>query len=264
VEALIVVAQAGLPLNVVSNPVMGVTAPYTIASTVALGHAEVLASAVMAHAISPGLPILNQNTPSVAEMRSLASTTGGPETGLIRRTVIELSHHLGIPGCAHGHTSSTRLDSQAVDEKALNSLLIASAHPAVLGGLGALANATLTSYEALVLDNERFGAIRRILDNIKVDDDHLAFEVIAGLADEGNVLGQAHTLKYLRSDEVWTPRLATRQGLVGGQSRPETSLDQARAEAKRIMVTHEVEPLPKGVQLEIDEILSEYDRAHKI
>lgn len=262
-QALIVVAQAGLPLNVVSNPVMGITAPYTIAGTVALGHAEVLASAVMAHMISPGLPILNQNTPSVADMRSLVSTTGGPETGLIRRTVIELSHHLGIPGCAHGHTSSARLDLQAADEKSLNSLLIASARPALLGGLGALANVTLTSYETLILDNERFGAIRRILDGVRVDDDHLAFEVIVDLAAEGSVLSHDHTLKYLRSDEVWKPKLAVRQGLVNGEPRPQTSMDQVRAEAQRIIATHEVEPLPASVQLEIDEILRAYDGAHR-
>ena len=135
-DALIVVAQAGLPLEVIANPVMGVTAPYTIAGTVALGHAEVLAAAVMAHAVRPGLPILNGNTPSVADMRTLASTTGGPETGLIRRTVAELSHHLGLPSCVHGHTSSARVDYQAGDEKALNTLLIASARPSILGGLG--------------------------------------------------------------------------------------------------------------------------------
>ena len=81
VDALTVVAQAGLPLEVIANPVMGVTAPYTIAGTVALGHAEVLAAAVMAHAVRPGLPILNGNTPSVADMRTLASTTAVPRPG---------------------------------------------------------------------------------------------------------------------------------------------------------------------------------------
>ena len=60
VDALTVVAQAGLPLEVITNPVMGVTAPYTIAGAVALGHAEVLAAAVMAHAVRPGLPILQR------------------------------------------------------------------------------------------------------------------------------------------------------------------------------------------------------------
>ena len=91
VEALIVVAEYGLPLIALTNPVMGLTAPYTLAGTTALGHAEVLATAVIAHTITPGLPILSQNTPSVSDMKTLASTTGGPETGLIRQTTVSLS-----------------------------------------------------------------------------------------------------------------------------------------------------------------------------
>jgi trimethylamine--corrinoid protein Co-methyltransferase len=261
VDALMVVAQAGLPLDVVTNPVMGVTAPYTIASTVALGHAEVLASAVMAHAITPGLPILNQNTPSIADMRSLTSTTGGPETGLLRRAVIELSLYLGLPGCAHGHTSSTRLDWQAADEKALNTLLIASARPALLGGLGALSNVTLGAYEALLLDNERLSAVRRILDGIQVDENHLGFDVIARLTDGESVLSQEHTLRYLRSPEVWSPTLALRQGLVDGDAAQETSVERARSQVQKLIAQHEVEPLPVSVWAEIESILDAYDQA---
>jgi trimethylamine--corrinoid protein Co-methyltransferase len=259
VDALIVVAEAGLPLDALSNPVTGLTAPYTVASTVALGHAEVLAWTVMAHSVSPGLPILIQNTPSVADMRSLASTTGGPETGLIRQTGVALSHFVGIPACAHGHTSSVAPDFQAAEEKSLNGLLIASARPAILGGLGALANVTVTSYETIVLDNERYGAILRVLEGVQVDKDHLGFEVLAVLAATGDVLSHEHTLRYLSSDEFWRPRLAVREGLVGGAAKHETSLERARTEAKRLLDTYEVEQLPEDVQLELNEILNAHD-----
>jgi trimethylamine---corrinoid protein Co-methyltransferase len=262
VEALTVVAQAGLPLEVISNPVMGVTAPYTIAGTVALGHAEVLAAAVMAHAVRPGLPILNGNTPSVADMRTLTSTTGGPETGLIRRTVVELSHHLGLPSCVHGHTSSARVDFQAGDEKALNTLLLASARPSILGGLGGLANVTAGSYEMLVLDDERLGAVRRILAGVAVDDDHLATEVIAYAAAGGDFVSHEHTLQHLRGAEVWQPRLALRRGLVEGVPPVESSVDRARAAARRILDTHIVAPLPADVQRTITEIIGAYASAH--
>jgi trimethylamine--corrinoid protein Co-methyltransferase len=261
VDALIVIAEAGLPLDVVTNPVMGLTSPYTIASTVALGHAETLACAVMADAVTPGLPILNQNTPSVADMRTLASTTGGPETGLIRRTVIELSHHLQIPGCAHGHTSSAKIDYQAADEKALNTLVIASARPSILGGLGALANVTLTAYETIVLDNERYGAILRLLDGVQVDQDHLGFQVIADMVLSGDVLTHPHTSQHLRSGEVFDPRLADRRGLVSGKAEPATSVDRARDVARRLIETYEVEPLEAAVDGEISEILRRHGMA---
>jgi trimethylamine--corrinoid protein Co-methyltransferase len=262
IDALVVIAEAGLPLNALPNPVMGLTSPYTIAGTVALGHAEVLTLAVMAHCVSPGLPILNHNTPSVADMRTLASTTGGPETGLIRQTVILLSHYLKIPACAHGHTSSSVLDFQAAEEKTLNGLLIASARPSLLGGLGGLANATVTSYESIVLDDERYGAIFRILEGVEVDADHLGFDEIPELVKTGTVLSSEHTLRYLYSDEVLKPRLAIRQGLVAGAPVAETSLDRARAEAKTLIDTYEVEPLPNEIQSEINQILDAYRRAH--
>ncbi len=261
VDAVEVVAEAGLPLDALSNPVMGLTAPYTLAGTVALGHAEVLAMAVMAHTVTPGLPILAQNTPSVADMRSLASTTGGPETGLIRQTAVALDQSVGIPACAHGHTSSARLDYQSADEKALNTLAIASARPALLGGLGALANVTATAYETLVLDNERYGAILRILEGVQTDADHLGLEVVAALSRGESALTHDHTLRYLRSAEVWRPRLALRQGLVGGAPPSETSLDRARAEVRRLLASHTVEALPEDVTAQMEEILREYDRA---
>ena len=258
IDALIVVAEAGLPLDALTNPVMGLTSAYSVAGSVALGHAEVLALAVMAHTISPGLPILNQNTPSVADMKSLASTVGGPETGLIRQTVASLSHHLGIPVCVHGHTSSAWLDFQAAEEKALNSLLLAAARPSLLGGLGALANVTTAAYEAILLDNERYGAIRRLLQGVQVDEDHLGFEVMAELVETGTVLGSDFTLKYLYSDEVWQPRLAQRQGLVNGMPPQETSLDRARAEAGRLLLSHRVEPLADQVQAELHDIIEAF------
>lgn len=260
IDALMVIAEAGLPLDALTNPVMGLTSAYSVAGSVALGHAEVMALAVMAHTLSPGLPILNQNTPSVAEMKSLASTVGGPETGLIRHTVACLSHHLGIPVCVHGHTSSARLDFQAGEEKALNSLLLASARPSLLGGLGALANVTTAAYEAILLDNERYGAIRRVLQGVQVDEDHLGFEVMNELIETGTVLGSDFTLKYLHSDEVWQPRLARRQGLVNGVPPAETSLDRARAEAGRLLVSHRVEPLADQVQAELREIIEAFSR----
>ena len=262
VDALVCVAESGLPLIALTNPVMGLTAPYTIAATVALGHAEFLASAVIAHTVSPGLPILNQNTPSVADMRTLASTTGGPETGLIRQMTVSLSNHLGIPSCAHGHTSSARLDYQAAAEKTLNGLLIALARPSLLGGLGGLANATLTSYESILIDNEGYGAIFRTLAGVQVDEDHLAFNTIQEMMESGEVLTNEHTLRFLRSDEVWTPRLAVRQGLVGGSAVTEDYIERASTVTRKLLDSHTVEALDKKIQLEIDAILDSYDRSH--
>ena len=259
VDALMEVVLSGLPLLALSNPVAGATAPYTIASSVALGHAEILAIAVMAHAVMPGAPLLSFNTPTIADMRTMTSTTGGPETGMMRALAVELARYLGIPSWGHGHTSSARLDIQASDEKSINSLLIAQSRPSLLGGLGGLANVTLTSYETLVMDNERFGALRRIMKGVAIDEEHLAYSVIADMVQGKDVLSHAHTVKHLRGGEIWTPKLAHRQGLTSGQPEAISTLERARTEVKRIMDTHKVEPLADTVRQEIDEIIREYN-----
>ncbi len=262
VDALIEIVHAGLPLMALTNPVAGATAPYTIAGTVALGHAEVLAIAVMAHAIKPGAPILSFNTPTIADMRTLASTTGGPETGMMRSLAVEVARYMGIPSWGHGHTSSARLDIQASDEKSINALLIAEASPSLLGGLGGLANVLLTSYETLVMDNERFGALRRIIRGVATDEDHLAFSVISDAVQGKDMVSHDHTLKQLRGGEVWKPKLARRQGLVNGQPESVSTLERARLEAKRIMDSHIVEPLADHIQKEINEIIRRCDSEH--
>jgi trimethylamine---corrinoid protein Co-methyltransferase len=262
VDALVEIVQTGLPLMALTNPVAGATAPYTIAGAVSLGHAEVLAIAVMAHAIKPGAPILSFNTPTIADMRTLASTTGGPETGMMRSLAVEMARYKGIPSWGHGHTSSARLDIQASDEKSINALLIAQAHPSLLGGLGGLANVLLTSYETLVMDNERYGALRRIIQGVAADDDHLAYGVIADAVQGKDMISHDHTLKHLRGGEVWKPKLARRQGLVNGQPESVSTFERARAEAKRIMENHIVEPLADKIQNEIKKIIQECDSKH--
>ena len=263
VDALEIVALSGLPIMALSNPVMGATSPYTIAGSIALGHAEELAIAIMAHTIRPGLPILSFNTPTVADMRTLLSTSGGPETGLMRSLVVKLANYLGIPSWGHGHSSSARLDEQASDEKSINVLLIANSRPSLLGGLGGLGNVTLTSYETMVMDNERFGAIRRVLKGVTVDDEHLAYDVISDIVNGHNIITHDHTVRFLRAKEVWEPELAHRQGLVNGKPESKTMVERAREVAKDIIDNHIVEPLPDNTQKALEEITNEYDKKIK-
>ena len=128
---------------------------------------------------------------------------------------------------ARPHQLERAVDFQAGDEKALNTLLLSSARPSILGGLGGLANVTVGSYEMLVLDDERLGAVRRVLAGIAVDNDHLATDVIAHGVAGGDFLSHEHTLQYLHSAKVWRPRLAVRGGLVEGTPQAETSVGRA-------------------------------------
>jgi trimethylamine--corrinoid protein Co-methyltransferase len=138
-------------------------------------------------------------------------------------------------------------------------MLIANARPSLLGGLGGLANVTLTSYETLVMDNERFCALRRVLQGISTDEDHLAYPVITDIVNGQNVITHDHTMKYLRSSEVWKPKFTQREGLVNGKPASLSMKERAREEVKYIIENHKVEPLNENIKDALDKILKDYD-----
>ncbi len=259
VDALVVLAEAGVPTSIISNPVLGLTSPYTLAGGIALSHAEVLAGIVMVQEVAPGLPVLHHATPSRGDMHTLVSITGGPEVGLMRGTIAALARWCRIPSSVHGlHTSSPYLDLQVGQEKALNGLQVALGRPDLLGGVGILANGMATAYEAIVLDNEILGAIFRVVEGCRVDEDHLGLEVISQVVAGESFLGQEHTVKHLRSGEIWEPRLAMRHEAVdalGGEA-TRSMVERAHDIAQQLLSEHTVAPLPKEVQLEVEEILS--------
>lgn len=256
VEAMMIVAQAGLPVHVITNPILGLTAPHTIAGALALGHAEVLAAIVMVQCIAPGLGVMNQNTPSVPNMTDLASTSGGPDSALIRSTAARLYRHLGLPCHANAQTDAPLLDVQAASEKAIQSLCIAFARPSLLGGIGALANGTAASFEAILLDNERIGAIRRILEGVTVDEEHLAFDVVRDSAAGRDFVTHEHTLQFIRSTETWRPGLSVHRAGAGRTLPPESNVERARAEAARVLGSHQAAPVAPLEERRIGEVLA--------
>ena len=70
-----------------------------------------------------------------------------------------------------------------------------------------MASLTVASNEQLVIDNEIMRVLRKMVRGIKLNKDNLAVDIIAAAAEDQSYLLQEHTLKYLRSDEVFIPDL---------------------------------------------------------
>ena len=65
------------------------------------------------------------------------------------------------------------------------------------------------SYDKLVIDDEIIGMIMRAVEGIKVDDDTLAFDILAKAGPGGHFVSNRHTRKYMRT-ELYQPRLSDR------------------------------------------------------
>jgi trimethylamine--corrinoid protein Co-methyltransferase len=110
----------------------------------------------------------------------------------------------------------------------------------------------------IVIDNDIYSMVQRVLRGFAVNEDSLAVEVIAHAMDSGrNFLKEQHSRRYLRSGEIWGGRLGVQESgydMWQNAGAPDV-LQRAQAEAQRILATHSVPPLSPEQTRELDRIM---------
>jgi len=111
-------------------------------------------------------------------------------------------------------TDSIVPDAQAGYEKVMTGLSTALRRTNMVEGMGLLEGGGIASAEALVLDNEIAGYIRRFVDGISLEEDRIDMDLFrnVGVGDGKNFLGEDHTLKYYKK-EMWMAELSNRYSL---------------------------------------------------
>ncbi len=66
-------------------------------------------------------------------------------------------------------------------------------------GAGMLDSGLIFSYAQLVIDNDIFKMIRKVMQGMRVDDENLAVDIIKSVGPGGDFLLQDHTMKYMRT-----------------------------------------------------------------
>jgi len=257
-EAIIETARQGIAFGPLPGPTAGATAPLSLAGALTQQNAETLASVVLAQLVNPGLPIIYCGRLAMLEPRTGLPVWGGVEMGLASAATVQIGHHYGLPVNVYGlSTNANVIDVQNGYERALNAAIPALAGADELSGIGEMAAAVCGSYAQMVLDNEIAASVRRLRQGFTVDEDSLAVEVIANVvAGSGNFLDQMHTVRYLRSGELFVTRLADRRTWPewdkGGR---QGMAERAQAEAERLLAEHTVPPLTDEQERQLDEIM---------
>lgn len=256
VEGGLVFVKAGHPICILPGATVGANSPATLAGTLVLQTAEHLAGVVLVQLFSPGAPVTLASYPHVMDMRNGASCIGGVEVGLLGAALAQLGRRYGIP--SHPEfpmTDSKVLDEQAAYEKAMSLVLLAEAGANLVTNGGALETEKLWSPVQLVIDNEMNGMAGRILDGIAVTEDTCALKVIQEVGPSGSFLKTKHTRRTWRREQ-FLPALADRLGYetwrAGGS---QDASSRARARALEIIENHEVPPLTKEQDRELDRIV---------
>jgi trimethylamine--corrinoid protein Co-methyltransferase len=255
--AIIAIARAGAPFHSLPAPSLGATGPITMAGALAQQHAEVLASFVIAALASPGAPVAYCSRINPIDLRSAVSSWGGPEVGMAGAGAGQLAHRLGIPCDVYGLcTSASRIDPQFAYERMANALTPALAGVDIMSGVGSTDSGLAGGLEIAVIDDEMISLIKHIVAGCTVTDETLAFEVMRDvILRDGVFLAERHTVQQMRQGALWTPVVSERQSSSSDDPGAGV-LARARARAKEILRTHQVEPLADDVSRQLDEIMA--------
>jgi trimethylamine--corrinoid protein Co-methyltransferase len=256
-EALCEIVEAGLPLGIIPCPMMGATAPMSLAGCVAMHHAENLAGVVASQLLKPGAPVIMSPRATFMDMHSGAGLWAMPEMGMMAAASVQLCRKARVPCTATGYsTASKTTDIQSGYERLYNTLLPALGGADIIGSAGSLDNARISCYRMLVVDNEISSAMKRTVQGTQVDDEALAVNVIAEVFNaRTHFLDHEHTYNNLRSPGLWVPPLGDRHTYQEWNLSAQRLEQKAAAEARRILKTHEVVPLDKDMLTELDRII---------
>jgi len=254
-EKLLFCAEHAIPITHSPAPMMGGTAPVTIAGGVALGNAEVLSSLVMHQLKNSGAPFLYGHGVHHMDMKEMVSVYGAPEFQLARVAAAEMSRFYGLPVWGYaGHSDSKVLDGQAAADAQFSVMVALLAKTNLNHDVGYLESGLTNSPEFMVLTNEIISMTRRFVQGVRVDDEALAVDVIDAVGPGGEFLSHDHTMAHWR--ELWIPQLFDRQRLGSWEKQGSKNVNaRLREVTVAIMDSHTVEALPDSVNEEIERIL---------
>jgi len=127
-------------------------------------------------------------------------------------------------------------------------------------GPGMLESGMTWSHEQLVIDNEIISMVRRVIQGIDVTDETMAVDIIKQAHEIKDFLRQRHTIQFMAREQS-RPKLIDRTTRGVWEAKGSTDLTQrAKEEARRIIKTHQPEPLSDDVKKRLREIVKSAEK----
>jgi trimethylamine---corrinoid protein Co-methyltransferase len=247
----------GQPVSIGPMSMAAGTGPATLAGNLAQENAEILAGIVTVQMLAPGTPVVYGGIPHIMDPRTSICSFGSPEQGLMAVAMAEIGKSYGLPVYLNVNLTDVKtLDAQAGIEKMGSLLLGMLAGADLLGHAGIVGTDHGGSLSWLVVDNEAWAFVRRILNGFEVDADRLAFPIIAGVGPGGNYLSLEHTVRHFRK-ELWVPgQLWERDSYEAWLERGSQTMEQRAAARVDQILSTQVEPIDPVLEAEIDRIVA--------
>jgi trimethylamine--corrinoid protein Co-methyltransferase len=255
-DNMIECAKAGIPVTLGPGPMMGASAPVTLAGSSVVSNSENLAAITLIQLAKSGTPVNYACWSISLHPRTGVACYSTPENALSFGVInAQMSEYYDLPSFGLGGAVDSKIpDAQAGSEMTLVAMANALSGASLIHDHGYLASGSAGSMEMAVICNEVAGNILRVVRGIRVDEESLAVDVIKSVGPGGQFLSQKHTLKLL--DEIHIPRLFDKSSIDAWTKEGKKDVSEvAREKVKKILKEHYPQPLPPDVKQKIDGIV---------
>ena len=257
IDVLFETARLNLPIPIGPMAQMGLSAPATMAGTMAQENAEILAGVCVAQLVRGGMPVMYGGICHAFDMATTQLIFCGPEQAIFGVAMTQMGKHYGFPVYVNvGLTDSKRPDAQAGLEIGTTLVGAAAAGADIFGHMGISGVDQATSLDMLVLQHEAISYVESVLREIEFTGETLAIaEIEAVVNGERSFLDREHTARHFRR-ELWFPTLLDRQYYQGWvDSGVPSTEERCRQRKEQILRTHQPEPVAPDLKHALDEIV---------
>jgi len=258
-QKLLYLAGKGLPMLYIPGAMAGLTEPVTVAGSTAVKNAGTLVGLVLSQLTREGTPIIVPGWGGVGlDMHTMVRPYCEPD----HRGVAEaLAHANGLPMFSLAGASDAKLvDQQAGIEAALTLMVEAVTGGHIVHDLGYLESGLSGSLAQLVICDEIVAWIKHFVQDIEVNDETLALDLVDQVGPDGQFLKTEHTRGHFR--ERWYPRLLERDNYAGWLGKGgKTLAGRAADRVAEILATHKPKPLSVQVSRAIHAVVERAEAA---
>jgi len=256
-EASIALARAGVPIAIMPMPLMGTTAPITVAGVTVICMAELLSALVLFQLAAPGCPLIASPEPDSADLRSGLYVCASPEGKVATLACIEMAKQVyGLPTQGGGFDGDAKAPDYQNGIEGGDVLLDALVGADSCVGLGCFDGAQATSLATIVLHHDAAGLVKEELRRPSFEAASCLIDDIRAVGPGGHYMGRRSTREHAR--DVWQPGVLRRGTFEASRGR--TLVQDALERARELLATHEVAPLPDDVDRHLDEVIAAHRR----
>ena len=244
-DTLMACARAGVPVQVVSMPMPGATAPVTPLDALTQLTAEVLSGVTLVQLAAPGGVAIFGSALGAFDLRKGVPAPGAAETMRFAAACAQVGRALGLPTQAYlGLTDAGGPDGQAGMESAMGVLCAVMAGLDVASGPGMIDTFNGQCLEALVLADEGCGLALRMAEPIHSGDFKDPSDRVREGLEAGDFLALDHTLRHAREIMRVPSSVVKRDpGFETSNTIPQTAGDRAASLVRTLLNNHRVPPL---------------------